>query len=515
MKVPNNVIESSRAAAETTQNHPRRPRSYLLSSAVWALFTVVFIGLVVVRWPSIYNFVVFGFSDQGSFITLESLVEKHLRLGVDVGYTYGLLPVLLQHMFSSLIGRGYKLSLAFGAVHLAGMALFWTLLWRRLGMSPEFLVALLLLSPLLAISMPVPAHGLLQLSVVFGLLCLLAGKLPQALVIALIGWLSVPSLTIALAGLVCGWMAITWWTGPYPRKITVLLRWVLPGLSIAVGLALLLGFCFGGDSLRATILPTGGAAMYKAMRFGIFADGWYYIHPPGARIGYYLGTKVGWWIFGTFLLTFLAARAALQVWSEKRVTAHSVFILSCWILHVTFILIAFGNGYHTMYYDPIIVAGVLAGLSTVSSRPLRSTILASFVLLGVLGQYELRGARREWAGFHRSASTGFLYAPSAFESEWKPILEAASKRNVLVLSYGNGAREFFPQVHMPNSWFLLPGLLKDRERAEIIEQIGRADLVAERLGETTRFIDEDAQLQSALAQFSHKTSGISFRVWQR
>src|SRR4029077_7141159 len=107
-------------------------------------------------------------------------------------------------------------------------------------------------------------------------------------------------------------------------------------------------------------------------------------------------------------------------------------------------------GYHTMYYDPIIVAGVLAGLSTVSSRPLRATVLASFVFFGGVGQYELRGPRREWAGFHRSASTGFLYAPSAFESEWKPILEAASKRNVLGLSYGNGAREFFPQVHTPN-----------------------------------------------------------------
>jgi hypothetical protein len=510
------MFEGGDPACESVRPNPARRHSHLISLAVWALFAAVFAGLVVVRWPSIFSFVAFGFRDQGSFVTLESLTEKHLRLGVDVGYTYGLLPVLLQHVFSPLLGRGYRLILGFGVAHLAAMAVFWTLLWRRLGMSLEVLTAVVLLSPLAAISVPVPAQALLQLSIVFGLLCLLAGRLPEALVIALIGWLSVPSLTIVLTVLVCGWMVPAWWGRPQPRGISVLLGWVLPGLAASAGLVLLLGFRFGWDSLWSTILPTGGAAVYRAMHFGIFADGWHYLHPPGARLGYYLGTKVGWWILGTLLLTLVAARAATQMWSESRVSGLGAFVVSCWVLHVAFILVAFGSGYHTMYYDPILVAGVLAGLSTVSARPLRMAALASFVALGVLGQTTaFREARRDWTDSHRFPSTGFLYAPASFESEWRPILEAASTQKVLLLSYGNGVREFFPQVTTPNSWFLLPGLLKDREHRELLAQIREADVVAEELGETTRLIDDDPDIQTALARFPRRTSGASFRVWQR
>jgi len=44
----------------------------------------------------------------------------------------------------------------------------------------------------------------------------------------------------------------------------------------------------------------------------------------------------------------------------------------------------------------------------------------------------------------------------------------------------------------PDSWFFLPwAFLNPGEKESLLEQIRQADLMAEELGETTRFIDGD------------------------
>src|SRR5579871_506173 len=481
---------------------------------VWASLILLFLANLGVNWPLTFSFINFGFRDQGSFITLDALLQKHLKLAVDVGYLYGLFPVLLQHILSFFFGRGYWISLGCGLVYLGAMAFFWTLAWRQLGASVEFWIVLALLAPLEVMVMPVPAHAMLQLSVMFALLSVLQDKLPVAFAVAGLGWLSMPSLPIAASVLLFGWIVIKWAMEP-ERSAVVLLRKLLPGAATLIGGSLVLGAYFGWDSLRATVLPFAGAASYKARKIGIFGDGWYYLHPPGARIGYYLGTKVGWWIAGTLLLTILAAHTAILAWAQRKLSARGTFILFCWTLHFIFIFIAFGTGYHTMYYDPMIVAGVLAGLLAVPNQLVRRAILIGFVGLGILGQTTtIRALRAEWKNSQRFQSTGALYAPRAFELEWKPILDRAAQQKVLILSYGNGITEFFPEVQAPDSWFLLPGLLKENEKKRLIEQMQEADTVAEELGGDTVYIDQDEEIQRALKRFPKVESGKCFRVWR-
>lgn len=481
----------------------------------WAILVLVFAGNLVLRWPQVYSFVSFGFRDQGSFITLETLAVQKLRLGLDVGYTYGLLPVYLQHVVALLHGHGHIASLGFGVVYLLVMAVFWTLLWWRLGGSRELFVALALLSPYAVIVLPVPAHALLQVSIVFALFWVLVDDLPKALAASIVGWLSVPSLPIVLTGLVCGLIV----TGSIERRaktIADLLRPAALGAGAFLGLGSLLTLLYGWDSFGTTVLPTSGAAMYRAMNYGLFGVGWQFLHPPGARVGYYLGTVVGWWVFGTLLLMGVGMRAATDAYRRRKLTGTAAFVTLCSLLHVAFVVLAFGSGFHVMYYTPVLISGVFAGLSTIRSRSLRVSALTAFVGLGVLGlTTTVRADLNSWKTSARFESTRFLYAPITFQEEWKPILDMAAGRNVLVLSYGNGVSELFPEIHTPRSWFLLPGLLKDIERKRLLEQIRGADVVAEELGETTRLIDEDPEIQDALNEFHSVQSRRWFRVFLR
>jgi len=502
--------------AELASSPYTRSRAQISPFAAWALLAVAFFGYLAFQWPQVYSFIVFGFRDQGSFANLEDFFQRHFRLGVDIGYNYGLLGILLQHIGSLLAGgSGYRLSIGIGCMYLAAMAVFWTMLWRRLGSQPEFLAAAVLLSPWIVMYFPVPAYALMQLFVLFGLLCLSYGEDSTALALGVAAWMAVPSLSIAFTGITCGWIGVRWLTGPRPRKIMSLLRTFLPAAGVGVVLGGLLIAVYGWASLRATLLPLGGAAMYKALNFGIFGVGWNFVHPPGARFGYYLGSGVGWWLFGVFLLTVFALHVAVSSWKERHISALSALVLFCFLLEMIFIRFAFGNGFQTLYYHPIVATGVFAGLSTLSDVLRRATLLV-FVALGVLGiTSSVRAIARDWKDCQRFADTGFLYAPSAFEAEWRPILEAASKKNVMILSYGNGVRKFFPQVHAPDSWFLVPVTLKVPEKQKLLDQIHNADLVAIELGEKDQFIDEDPDVQAALKSFSIQRGGRWFRALAR
>jgi hypothetical protein len=139
--------------------------------------------------------------------------------------------------------------------------------------------------------------------------------------------------------------------------------------------------------------------------------------------------------------------------------------------------------------------------------------LVAFVGLGLLATTSsVRAWSRGWTSAKRFDDTGSLYAPDAFEAEWRPILKAASTKKVLILSYGNGVREFFPQIQAPDSWFLLPGILKPPEKQKLLDQIRNADVVAEELQENTRLVDEDPDIQAALKPLSIGPSGEWFRV---
>ena len=71
------------------------------------LFLGVFTAIYILSWPVLFSLDLWILKDRGSFLNLDYLIDQHLRLGVDTFYSYGLLPVLIQHGLFVLFGRGY------------------------------------------------------------------------------------------------------------------------------------------------------------------------------------------------------------------------------------------------------------------------------------------------------------------------------------------------------------------------------------------------------------------------
>jgi hypothetical protein len=478
-----------------------------------AALSFVFLGELWYLWPSVFNIENFGFLDVGSSLTVDVFLGRHLRPAIDFGYIYGLLPVLVQHVLATLFGRGPWIIIGLGIAYLFASAFVWALIWNRLGASIAFLTAVIFLSPYLIMHCPPPAHGFNQLSLMLVLLSLLQGRLVRALVFSVIGWLSMPSLPLVAIVLISFWIAVIWWKQPH-RRIRGLMKQFLPATAVYVVLLVVLAAIFGFESVRQTLLPFNGAAHYRANGYGILGQGLTYLYPPGVRVTYYLGTEVGWWLLSTVILAALAVWSVFVACTKKDLSFRVVFIVSCFVLHVAFILLAFGNGFQKLYYYPILIAGVLAGLWEYCRLTARTVILVGLVGISLLGQYSsLRFYWKDRHFYERSDNTASFYASPSFASEWQQIVRLGVNKKLVILSFGNGIGEYFPAVETPDSIFLLPVYLTEPAKRKLLEEILHADIVVEKIGDT-EYVDGDSEFQKALAHFRHKEVQKNFIVWQ-
>src|SRR6202043_881867 len=66
-------------------------------TALFFLFSIELIALMIARLPETMNFEAFAFGDRGANLTLQYLVAHGYRPAIDFGYHYGLLPILVGH----------------------------------------------------------------------------------------------------------------------------------------------------------------------------------------------------------------------------------------------------------------------------------------------------------------------------------------------------------------------------------------------------------------------------------
>jgi len=157
-----------------------------------SIFLVAFFGLFFLSWPTVLSLDLWVFKDRGSFLNLDTLLGQHLRLGVDAYYSYGLLPVWIQHLLFRVFGAGYGPLLGCTVVTIALMALFWALLLRHLPEERIWLLAIVALCPIVIWVNPNFPYSLVQLSMLFALWLVLENRLSAALAVSMIGCLSVP-----------------------------------------------------------------------------------------------------------------------------------------------------------------------------------------------------------------------------------------------------------------------------------------------------------------------------------
>ena len=79
-------------------------RSPSVSPALFLLFSIELIALMIARLPETMSFENFAFCDRGANLTLQYLVANGLRPAIDFGYHYGLLPILLARGWFAIFG---------------------------------------------------------------------------------------------------------------------------------------------------------------------------------------------------------------------------------------------------------------------------------------------------------------------------------------------------------------------------------------------------------------------------
>jgi hypothetical protein len=495
------------------------PKAEAGTAARFAWILGSFAAIYLLSWPIVFSLDLWILKDRGSFLNLDYLLDHHLRLGVDTFYSYGLLPVSIQHWLFLLFGRGYWPLLGCAVATMILMALFCALFLRYLPCEPIWLVAMLAMSRIVNPVNPNLPYSLVQLSLLFALLFVLLGRLDISLAISAIGCWSVPSLPLVMTALLAAFIFFDWLIKP-SRSPRSLLRAFAPGVLTYLALAFLLACQFGWSSVLATATPLAGMGFYKQINYAAGQGLMEFLYPWGYSglryIAYILFTPVGWWVMSTLSLSVFAILSARRMVIRRALHQRDTAIILCALIQIVFACAAYGSPHQHYIFDPVLVVGMLLGLSVLPKRITRKVMVTLFLALGIAGQANLvRTTLQSWKQIKSPAATANLYADAGWVAEWKNILELSAHQNVLLFSYSTGAHHYFPAIHSPDVWTLQEGQLNPADMVRVKEQIDNADVVVLDLTSPTTVADTDVGIQQHLHSLCLTQSTTYFQLWQR
>jgi hypothetical protein len=475
--------------------------------------------LDVLSWPIFFSYYLWVFADRSSFLNLDYLLGQHLHLGVDTYYAYGLLPVFIQHVLFVIFGRGYWPMIGCTIVVLTLMALFWSLLVRRLSNRWIYVLAVVAISPILLWINPNFPYSLVQLSMLFALLFLLEGRPEPALAISVIGCFSVPSMPLILTGLLGLYILVDWWTGD-DHSVSVLARRLAPGALTYALLVIGLSAFFSFRSVLATALPFMGVRYYYVTRNNGIGDLLEFIHPAGHSIkyyvAYYIGSPAGWWLLTTIGLIVLGVLAGWTMIRNRRPDPRHAVVLFCAIVQVMFALIAYRNHDQHIIYDPIAVVGALVAISIFPVKRFRNSLLILFVCIGVMSQaVQARQTVAAWKNTHPSPLTANLYAEPEYGAQMSKILEIAKTQKVVLMSYATGMYHYYPTLKPVDSWFLLGGQMSLGDRERVLGNMRDADVIVEDTTYVPWFIERDPEAIREMGTMCLTDTIRDFQIWWR
>ena len=496
---------------------PRMTKNRTAANFAWILGW--FAAIYLLSWPVVFSLDLWILKDRGSFLNLDYLLDRHLRLGVDTFYSYGLLPVSIQHWLFILFGRGYWPLLGCAAATMIMVAVFCALFLRHLPREAIWLVAMLAMSRLLNPVNPNLPYSLVQLSLLFALLFVLLQRLDISLAISAAGCWSVPSLPLVMTATLAAFLFIDWLIKP-PRSVLRLLRSLAPGVLTYCALAFLLACEFGWASFFATATPLAGMRFYHKVHYGSGQALMEFLHPWGYSsfryLSYLLFTPAGWWVASTLSLMVFAILAAQRMAIRLALDPKDMAIVLCALIQAVFVCIAYGAPHQHYLFDPILVVGTLLGLSVLSRGVTRNALVTLFLGFGMAGQVTLAHAAWEsWKEVKSPIATASLYADAGWVAEWKKILDLSTHQNLLLFSYSTGAHHYFPTIHSPVAWMLREGLLLPADKARVMEQLDSADVVVLDLTSPTDLVDMDADIQRHLYSLCLTESTTYFQIWWR
>lgn len=500
-------------------NLPAPSRGRFSYATNFSVILGAFCLLVVASLPGFLSFDLWIFEDRASFMHLDDLVARHLRLGVDVFYSYGLLPVLLQHLVFLPFGRGFKPMLGCTLLVLVLNALFWAALLEYLPPQRRWLLAVVALSQIILLVNPNWPYSLATLSIMFALLFVLKERLGIALAVAAVGCFCVPSLTLVLTVLIALLIVVNWWLSPN-RRVARLASLLAPGVLTYAAIGALLASVYGLPSLVATALPLAGARFYKEIGYTGFDAFLTFIHPAGYSLKYYLayytGSPVTWFVLCSIFLFALSIYSVIPLFKGRRLAAPIQFVILYSIVQFVFIFFVYGSrGQHSIY-EGVIAAATLVGISTLPQPRLRNAALGVFLAVGVMAETgAIYKTLTGWRTTVRSPESFGLYADPTFIKELDEIVQLSRTHRTLMLGYATGIHNYYPTLEDPDAWFLQQGQLFPWQKQAIADQIKQADVVVEVLTSQAAAVNSDPNIQAALNAMQTAPPMLDFRVRTR
>jgi hypothetical protein len=443
------------------------------------------------RLPTDLGFDANAFGDRGDFLSIAYLVGHGSRPAIDFGYHWGLLPIMLAQAWFAL----------FGATAQANEAIM---------VLCTLMVAIGMARMAAALRLGAPGIGVLMLAMPFAFptftltyaleAALLSNALAEqaaqrrssALALATASCFVNPSMAylygfMLLLGLLweSGWPGesanrLRGWSVNWPR----IGRTVAPA-AITGGIAvLILSVVYGPLALAKTVLPLAGIAAHHNQASGFFRgvgrDFWY---QPRLGLPFYVLTVVGFWIAASIWLIVAGLRALRSLASAPRtrgiVGAADEFVLTCAVLHVSFVTVFFGSEVSWRYYCYILVMGAAA----TSVRDLLSariaSLLAAMALLGNVSHFaQIAG---QWRSTSPRPVTAGMWASAEEAREWEQVARAVGAEDAghraLVLTAMGSAPVLSPRFAPPFANHFTPGELMPDQLARLTREIDGAQRI--------------------------------------
>jgi hypothetical protein len=487
------------------------------SFGFFLILTCVMAAICVSRIPDFFRFDSVVFGDFGSVLTIDFLVTHGYRPVIDFGYHYGLLPILLAHLWFRIIGRTplALVSLAF----FYNLVFVWGLAKLAVRLRMDTAGRLLLICSLGFMTLSSTSHGLEAVLLCNGLAQQAHRRYDMSLAFACASVFVKPSMGYVYGGLLLlGIFIGLWRTGGDRTSNRVAL--LAPAAITGIGLSLLLATLYGYASLAETLLPFVGMKAYGVQHFGFFfGSGRYFWHPLGANWKYYLGTVTGLWLASSIYLGIVAGGCASRLWradseghESHRATIDAV-VLTCAACQVAFIFLFFGGPFSWFYYVYLIPVGIGAAFDTGYAARVATWCFCGLAILSykatAVGVYQL------WRTTAPSSQTAGLWMPLEEREEWRAILRLTRAHQLLVFSNESSAALLFPGFAPPTGVWLFPGLPNTRELQRVRQQLTRAMLLIVPTMPIAGPVPNWHQLASVLAEFNEVEKGRFFAVYQR
>jgi hypothetical protein len=459
------------------------PGETLSTGEVIFIFCIEALILYLLALPSNLWFESYLLRDPAEGLGFHYLLSHGYRLNLDFGYYYGLLSLLSQELLFAVLRPTYwaaeaNATLA-GLVIAIGLAIFasktkiGSLGFCLFVVTMPFTVTYYRNWEAALLSLALAEHA--------------SGRRNWALAFSTAACFAKP-----VMGYFYDLLLIVLILVQLQRKKNLTLRAIVrafsPALAVGFCLTILLMATFGPWALITTILPLRGAANYRALHYGFFSGGGRLYYFPGVHLAYYFGTPTAFWLIGSVCLIVSGVRAlrdllvSIDLNPEERLNRE--LVITCTILHMTFVIFFFGPPSSWTYYSYVLVMGLGATaawyrrVGHVSYAPVMNFVTA-LVLLAILGSVGFfRDSYQRWAHGIRSEETAGLWAFPDERDEWIQVRRTIKgARSATLLVPMCGGELLYPEFEKPVAAFVLPGQSVPSEVSNKVQQLSRADFI--------------------------------------